>query len=95
MAKGVSATGILVERPDPRVIESMRVKSWPIWEKEPSTFDWSYDQTETCYFIEGNVTVKTPAGEVSFGKGDLVTFPRGTSCTWHVKKAVRKHYRFE
>ena len=31
---------------------------------------------------------------VSFGKGDLVTFPQGLSCTWQVKKNVRKHYKF-
>lgn len=69
-------------------------RSWPIWTKEPSTFDWFYDEQEICYFLEGEVTVKTKEGEVSFGKGDLVTFPRGLACTWNVKKAVRKHYRF-
>jgi elongation factor G len=26
--------------------------------------------------------------------GDLVTFPQGLKCTWQVKKAVRKHYKF-
>jgi len=26
--------------------------------------------------------------------GDLVTFPAGLSCTWDVKKALRKHYQF-
>ena len=40
------------------------------------------------------VVVKTEEGEVSFGAGDLVTFPKGLDCTWRVKKAVRKHYFF-
>jgi hypothetical protein len=71
------------------------VRSWPIWEKEPSEFPWHYDEQETCFLLEGDVVV-TPKGgpPVHFGKGDLVTFPAGMSCTWKVNKAVRKHYRF-
>jgi hypothetical protein len=62
--------------------------------KEASQFDWHYDEKETCYFLEGEVTVTTPWESVEIGKGDLVTFPKGLSCTWHVTKAVRKHYSF-
>jgi uncharacterized cupin superfamily protein len=40
------------------------------------------------------VTVKTDRGEVVLRPGDLVTFPKGLSCTWQVSKAVRKHYQF-
>jgi uncharacterized cupin superfamily protein len=31
---------------------------------------------------------------VEVGQGDLVTFPQGMSCTWKIRKDVRKHYRF-
>jgi len=31
---------------------------------------------------------------VTFGKGDLVTFPRGLSCTWDIRNPVKKHYNF-
>lgn len=68
--------------------------SWPVWEKEASVFDWFYDDREECYIIEGEVTVKTEEGEISFGKGDFVTFPHGLKCVWEVKKPVKKHYRF-
>jgi len=68
----------------------------PIWTKEESEFPWTYDSEETCYFLEGDVVVTTDDGEtVEVGKGDLVTFPRGLSCTWKVRGAVRKHYRFD
>ncbi len=87
-------TNITVERPDAARLKALGMASWPIWTKEPSTFDWSYDEPETCYFLDGEVTVNTPTGNVTIGKGDLVTFPKGLSCTWHVKQAVRKHYRF-
>ena len=51
---------------------------------------------ETCYFLEGDVVVTPDGGEpVEVGVGDLVTFPEGMSCTWEVRVAVRKHYKFE
>ncbi|MEI6437457.1 MAG: cupin domain-containing protein [Candidatus Omnitrophota bacterium] len=85
---------VIVEKPTEKRLIDLGVKSWPIWTKEVSTFDWQYDEQEICLFLDGDVTVKTPFETVSFGKSDLVTFPKGLSCTWHVKKAVRKHYKF-
>ena len=77
-------------------LTELGVKSWPTWKCEVSEFPWQYAQSETCYLLEGEVDV-TPDGKepVSFGKGDLVTFPKGMSCSWNVKQPVRKHYRFE
>lgn len=76
-------------------LEQLEVTSWPTWTKEVSEFPWSYDAAETCYFLEGDVVV-TPEGEepVQMGKGDLVTFPAGMSCTWKIRSAVKKHYCF-
>ena len=89
-----TALKVLVEKPTDQKLKDLGVKGWPIWTKEISSFDWFYDEQEICYFLEGEVTVKTPDGEVSFGKGDLVTFPLGLKCVWNVKKPVRKHYKF-
>jgi uncharacterized protein len=87
---------IKVEKdPLPATLDELGVRSWPIWTKEVSTFPWSYDEPETCLFLEGEVVVTPDGGApVSVGKGDLVTFPSGLSCTWKVLKPVRKHYRF-
>ena len=85
---------ISIERPSAQRLAQLRVTDWPIWTKEPSTFDWHYDEREACFFLEGDVTVTTTEGTLTVKKGDLVTFPKGLSCTWHVKQAVRKHYRF-
>lgn len=77
-------------------LEELGVFAWPIWTKEVSTFPWSYDTAETCYFLAGDVEVTPDGGDpVRVGKGDLVRFPAGLSCTWRVKSAVRKHYVFE
>jgi hypothetical protein len=85
-----------VERhPDSKRLEDVGVTGWPVWTKEISEFDWTYDEPETCYFLEGDVVVTPLGGDpVEIGKGDLVTFPEGMSCTWKVRKPVRKHYRF-
>lgn len=87
-------TRIRVERPIEDRLKALGVKGWPIWTKERSTFDWVYDETETCYFLEGEVTVMTGQGRVTLKPGDLVTFPKGLACTWQVTQPVRKHYRF-
>lgn len=76
-------------------LKELGVSSWPTWSKEVSKFPWSYSEQEVAYVLEGEVVVTPNGGEpVSFGAGDLVTFPTGLSCTWEVKKPLRKHYRF-
>jgi uncharacterized cupin superfamily protein len=81
--------------PSAKRIDELDVRGWPIWEKEVSEFPWYYDEQEICLFLEGDVQVTPDGGEpVHFGKGDLVTFPQGMSCTWKVIKPVRKHYKF-
>ncbi|MCS6815279.1 MAG: cupin domain-containing protein [Cyanobacteria bacterium] len=87
---------ISIERqPTPERLQQLGIASWPIWTKEVSEFPWSYDEPETCYFLEGDVVVTPTSGEpVHIGKGDLVTFPAGMSCTWQITSPVKKHYRF-
>jgi len=76
-----------------RLVE-LGVRDWPVWTKEVSEFPWTYDEPETCYFLEGDVVVTPHGGEpVKVGRGDLVTFPAGLQCTWSVRRPVRKHYR--
>ncbi len=80
----------------PIKLDTLAVDSWPIWTKEVSTFDWTYDQTETCYILEGEVTVTPDGGEpVTITEGDLVTFPAGMSCTWKITSDIKKHYIFK
>jgi len=85
---------IEVRKPKPGELDQMGVMSWPTWGCDASEFDWSYDDKETCYLLEGQVTVDAPDQQVSFGPGDIVVFPKGLSCKWKVSKAVKKHYQF-
>ncbi|WP_294945941.1 cupin domain-containing protein [Sulfurivirga sp.] len=85
----------LIRNPDPQQLDELGVRDWPIWEKEVSTFPWTYDATETCYILEGRVTVTPEGGEpVTIEAGDLVTFPAGMSCVWEIHAPIRKHYNF-
>lgn len=83
---------VVVRKPTEQ--EVSRCKTWPIWTCEPSSFDWSYTEKETCLILEGKVTVTDRHGSVSFGPGDLVIFPQDLDCVWNVEEAVRKHYNF-
>jgi uncharacterized cupin superfamily protein len=76
-------------------LEKLGVFTWDIWTKEVSTFPWTYDEQEVCFFLEGSVEVTPDGGApVAFGKGDLVTFKKGLKCVWNIKSPVKKHYLF-
>ncbi len=82
--------------PAPAKLDVLGVYDWPIWKKSVSTFPWTYDKAETCYFLAGRVKVTPEDGEPQeFSRGDLVTFPAGLSCTWEILEDVEKHYAFE
>ena len=75
-------------------LDTLGVRSWPIWTCEVSEFPWEYAEKETCLLLEGDVEVNTEEETVRFGVGDFVVFPKGLKCTWKVMKPVRKHYNF-
>ncbi len=85
----------LERNPSKEQLDEMGVFSWPIWEKEESEFPWHYDSEEQFYVLEGHVFITPENGDpVEIQPGDLVTCPAGMSCTWEVKKRIRKHYTF-
>ena len=82
---------IEVRKPtDEQVAEA---KQWPIWSCDVSTFDWHYDEAETCLILAGQVTVSAGDQKARFGPGDWVVFPAGMDCVWQVAQPVRKHYK--
>jgi uncharacterized protein len=84
---------IEVRQPTPN--EKAEAANWPEWEKEPSEFNWSYDEKETCLILAGHAVVDGPSGEhVEFGPGDYVIFPVGLQATWKIDQAIKKKYKF-
>ncbi len=80
-------------QPSQERLNQLGVEKWGIWQKEVSKFPWTYDTQETCYFLTGDVIVTPDGGQpVRMGKGDLVIFPAGMSCTWEIISDVKKHY---
>ena len=69
--------------------------SWPIWECEPSKFDWKYESEEHCYIIKGSVTIVGLENTVNIKAGDYVMFPKGLKCTWIVQESIKKYYTFK
>ncbi|MEF3279472.1 MAG: cupin domain-containing protein [Elusimicrobiota bacterium] len=84
-----------IKKLHPDEIQNLKIKTWPVWTKEISEFNWYYDTKEMCYFLEGEVIVKTENEEYAIKKGDFVVFPKGLHCKWIVKSPVKKHYKFE
>ncbi|KAF2956471.1 cupin domain-containing protein [Marinitoga sp. 38H-ov] len=84
----------VIHNPTEDLLNNLNIKKWPIWEKESSTFDWYYDETEVCYILEGEVIVHTKNSEYLIKKGDLVKFKKGLSCKWEILKDIKKHYNF-
>jgi len=93
----MSEPEIFFERnPSPAKLDVLGVPGWPFWRKEASKFQWTYDRTEVCYLLEGSVTVTPDGGEPhTFERGDLITFPRGMSCTWEIHEDLEKQYTFK
>jgi len=80
-------------RPDMKELEKLGVFSWPIWEKDPSSFPWTYDEEETCYILEGKFRITNPGREpLEFGPGDLLNFPEGLNCQWEIKTFFKNSY---
>jgi uncharacterized cupin superfamily protein len=77
-------------------LDALSVNKWPTWQKEISTFPWTFHEQEIAYILEGNCVITPTGGEpVSFGKGDLVTFPAGMAASWQVIKPLHKHYQLD
>lgn len=88
---------IVVEHnPEQSRLQALGVAQWPTWEKEVSTFPWTFPEQEMAWILEGECVI-TPEGgtPVTFGKGDLVTFPAGMKASWEVRKPLRKHYHLD
>ncbi|TQD87466.1 hypothetical protein C1H46_026978 [Malus baccata] len=90
---------IIVERnPSESRLSQLDIKCWPKWGCSPGKYQLKFDAEETCYLLKGRVKAYYPKGSseyVEFGAGDLVTIPKGLTCTWDVSLAVDKHYKFE
>lgn len=93
---GLSMKIIVEKKPKKSALEALKVSAWPTWEKEVSVFPWVFPEQEIAYILEGECVITPEGGKpVTFGKGDLVTFPAGLKGTWEVKSPLHKHYKLE
>jgi len=81
-------------RVTPAKLDVLFVEDWPTWSKDVAEFEWTYEQKETCYIIEGKAIITTGEGEIlTIETGDMVFFPQGLKCTWKIIEPVEKHYK--
>ncbi|XP_010542433.1 PREDICTED: uncharacterized protein LOC104815640 isoform X2 [Tarenaya hassleriana] len=90
----------ILKQPSESMLAELDAPSWPKWEGGPSKFPWTFEATETMYFVEGKVKVYVGGHEAEeeafeIGAGDMVVFPKGMKVVWEITKAVKKHYSLE
>ncbi|MES2181921.1 MAG: cupin domain-containing protein [Pseudomonadota bacterium] len=93
----VPVNKITVEKnPAQSRLDTLGVSKWATWQKEVSVFPWVFPEQEIAYILAGECVI-TPTGgsPVTFGKGDLVTFPAGMTASWEVKQPLHKHYQLD
>jgi uncharacterized protein len=86
---------VVIEKLSESEIAQRGIRSWPIWEKDVSRFDWTYEGDEECLVIEGEVIVETDHGNFTVKAGDFVTFQDGLTCVWDIRSNIKKHYNFK
>jgi len=79
----------------PTKTEFAEMRAMPVVRSKAGEFDCFYEVEETALIIEGEATVKYGERKVSLRAGDYVIFPKGLSCSWQIKKPVKKHYKYK
>ncbi|MDP3462034.1 MAG: cupin domain-containing protein [Bacteroidales bacterium] len=83
-----------IEKVNAGFLKSKNIGNWPVWEKEISDFQWEYAETEECYILEGEADIITDVATITISANDFVTFHKGLTCRWVIRKPIRKHYNF-
>ncbi len=85
---------VIIQKLSKQETEERAISQWPIWEKEISRFEHTYEGDEECLFLEGEVVIETTSGNYTIVPGDFVVFKDGLKCVWDIQKPVKKHYNF-
>ncbi len=87
---------ITVQQPSKTDLGTQGILDWSLWSHPEAKFPWSYEDEESCYLLEGKVTVTPKGGKpVTIVKGDLVTLPKGLKCDWEIHEPLKTHYKFD
>lgn len=78
--------------PSPATLCKLEISRWPVVDHAEGSFERLYEISETCYFLRGVAELYMDDGTaLLIGKGDLVTFPRGTKVRWKVIEKLVQH----
>jgi uncharacterized cupin superfamily protein len=64
-----------------------------LWTHEPASFPYVFPGDETFHVLEGELTIEVDGGDsVTLTPGDIASFPKGQSSTWHITKPFKKFF---
>ena len=87
-------TKIEKRKPTEAEIDKMGIRNWAIWDSPLDDFDWSYDEKEVFFVLEGDAEIDAGDQKVRFGPGDLIICTPPFECRWKIHKRIKKHYKF-
>ena len=85
---------VVIKKISDEELKKIGIDNWLPWSCEPSTFDWEYNDKESCYFYKGKVKIHVDNKVYEINAGDFVIFPKGLKCKWEVIEKVEKVYKF-
>ncbi|KAF3601296.1 hypothetical protein F2Q69_00033307 [Brassica cretica] len=96
---------IVEKKPSQDRLDELKFKSWPKYHLKYEAEEICYivkgkvkvypkSSSSTAASSSSSSLDAQVDWSVEFGAGDIVTFPKGLSCTWDVSLSVDKHYIF-
>ena len=62
-----------------------------VWQAQPSTFKWDYEDDEFIYLLKGKVEISTEDGQsVTLTAGCQCHIPAGTKAVWEIIEPLEK-----
>jgi uncharacterized cupin superfamily protein len=64
-----------------------------LWTHEIADFPYTFPGDETFHVLEGEVTIDVEGVDpVTLRPGDIASFPKGQSSTWHITQPFKKFF---
>jgi len=64
-----------------------------LWKHPPADFPYLFPGDETFQVLDGEVTIDAEGGDsVTLRPGDIASFAKGQSSTWHITKPFKKFF---
>ena len=73
--------------------KELGIENWTPFERMgPATIDWTAEEQEAAYIMEGETSIIINDTKIDLRPGNMVLFPKSTTCTWITPQYYKKVY---